>query len=283
MEEGIEMKKFLVFIFFSFLVSSLPAMEKQTETFFVLGGNAGVGGGGMNYTIIDAFASETNAGSSSSSNINMADPSFSPRFSARLAKVSNYGWLFKSAKPNEKPAKKIWGWAGWGIQYDYTQSYQHGVASKVLFYDFNSENNIFTPGIQLLSPGRGVGLFAGLIGIGHSRVDFIPGPNYDLMEDLVELGLEWIGEEANETFPEGKPTAKFSTAIYPVVVKILPVQLDIWCFGPIGLNIAFSGLQLWAGESALNLDWEDGTQKTIDTGFVWIRNFQIEIGLSLRL
>ena len=273
---------FFVFLFFGFSVTGVPAMDKQGDIFFVLGGNVGVGGGGMNYTIIDAFADEASVGSSS--NINMADPSFSPRFTARLASVSNYGWLFKSAKPNEKPAKRIWGWTGWGIQYDYMRSYQHGVASKVLFYDFNSENNIFTPGIQLLSPDRGIGLFVGLVGIGHSRVDFMPGANYDLAEDIVELGLEWLGkEETEKIFPEGKPTANFSTTIYPVVVKILPVQLDIWCFGPIGLNIAFSGLQLWAGESALNLGWEDGTKRTVDTGFVWIRNFQIEIGLSLRL
>lgn len=249
------------------------AQKAPTKTLLVLGGNVGVGGGGMNYTILDAFANENNgSGGGGSSSVNMADPSFSPCFSVRLARVNNYG-LFK----------KIRGWTGWALQYDYMKSYQHGVASKILFYDFNSENNIFTPGVQLLSPGGGIGLFAGLVGIGHSRVDFMPGPNYGLVEDSIELGLEWLGKEANETFPAGKPTAEFSTTVYSVVLKVLPVQLDIWCFGPVGLNVAFSGLQLWAGESSLNLDWEDGTEKTVDTGFIWIRNFQIEIGLSLRL
>ncbi len=194
------------------------------------------------------------------------------------------------------------GFAGWAADIEFSQTYQKGLAAGFLFHEFSSTNFIFTPGVQIFSSGKKAGLFIGIAGIGYSDNKFKKGANYFLLEDLAEAGLEWAAREFEE-LPQGQFNVRFETKIWPVTIKVLPVEASFWLMDNFGIYIGLSGLRLWGGESQLHISWldEDGNEilvedmgeefpwlkylqegRLIDTGFCLIKSIELEVGITTR-
>lgn len=283
------MKKWI--LIFTGLMVVFPAMaqgdntspqpaERKTSVIFSVG--AGVGPADMDYGISKIFGD--GAAESSVSSWNRYDPAFSTRASLRFCSVG------------QAEAEKLEPWqGGWGLELELSKVFQKGAAFGLLFHDFHSTNFCFTPGLQLISPAGRAGLFIGLLGMGSSRTDFQQGHNYYRLQELVEAGLQWSADEVEE----GEASVTFTTEIWPVTAKIFPVELNLWLSEKLGVNLRFSGLQLWAGESQLMVYWPENNQKPenewaywlgsfkegkpFDAGFCLIKSFQLEVGVSVKL